>query len=93
MFELRSGNVALILFLISSSLMMSLGYRSKYLQRKVPLTRQYLSSQIGAIGSTLTNTDLAYEALGKFMKSPETVKIAPTNGGVNNIVQYCTKVR
>lgn len=46
------------------------------------------SSTIGAVGSKLTDTDLAMEALSKFLDSTEGISIEATSGGVNNIVQY-----
>ena len=47
-------------------------------------------SSIGAVGSKLTDTDLAVEALGKFFDTTEGVQLTPTTGGVKNIVQYVT---
>jgi hypothetical protein len=47
-------------------------------------------SSIGAVGSKLTDMDLAMEALGKFFESAEEIQLTPTTGGVNNIVQYVT---
>ena len=48
------------------------------------------SSTIGAVGSKLTDNDLAMEALSKFLDSTEGISIEATSGGVNNIVQYIT---
>jgi homoserine kinase type II len=49
------------------------------------------SNNIGAIGSKLTDMELAKEALGKFLDySTGDLEITPTSGGVNNIVQYVT---
>ena len=48
---------------------------------------QYMSSGVGAVGSMLTNNDLALEALEKF-GFPADTEMVPTTGGVNNIVQY-----
>jgi Ser/Thr protein kinase RdoA (MazF antagonist) len=46
----------------------------------------------GAVGSKLTNTDLAIEAIGKFFPDEDaaSVDMVATTGGVNNIVQYLT---
>jgi homoserine kinase type II len=53
------------------------------------LTKMGVSTaNIGAVGSKLTDMDLAYEALSKFLDSTEDVTLEPTKGGVNNIVQY-----
>jgi len=48
------------------------------------------SSAVGAIGSKLTDNALATEAVSKFYKNAAEVKITPTSGGVNNVVQYLT---
>jgi homoserine kinase type II len=48
------------------------------------------SSTIGAIGSTLTDTNLAMEALSKFLDTTDGITMEKTSGGVNNIVQYIT---
>jgi homoserine kinase type II len=49
------------------------------------------SNKIGAVGSKLTDMELAKEALGKFLDySTDGLEITPTSGGVNNIVQYVT---
>jgi len=46
---------------------------------------------IGAVGSKLTDLDLAKEALALFVgDDAEKTEIVPTSGGVNNIVQYVT---
>jgi homoserine kinase type II len=47
-------------------------------------------SSIGAVGSKLTEMDLAMEALGNFFDTTEGIQLTPTTGGVNNIVQYVT---
>lgn len=41
-----------------------------------------------SVGSTLTDVELAYEAVGKFIDAP--FELTPTSGGVNNVVQYVT---
>lgn len=46
------------------------------------------SSSKLSVGSTLTNTDLALEAVRAFFPDAGSVKITPTSGGVNNVVQY-----
>jgi hypothetical protein len=56
-------------------------------QRRI--TSQYMSTGVGAVGSLLTNNDLAIEALEKF-GIPAQCEMVPTTGGVNNIVQYIT---
>mmetsp|Transcript_18166 Transcript_18166/g.25853 ORF Transcript_18166/g.25853 Transcript_18166/m.25853 type:complete len:415 (-) Transcript_18166:57-1301(-) len=43
---------------------------------------------IGAVGSTLTDKDLAMEALALFLEKNNVTNMTPTTGGVNNIVQY-----
>jgi homoserine kinase type II len=49
------------------------------------------SNKIGAIGSKLTDMELAKEALSNFLDySTDDLEITPTSGGVNNIVQYIT---
>jgi homoserine kinase type II len=49
------------------------------------------SNNIGAIGSKLTDMELAKEALSMFLNySADGLEIIPTSGGVNNIVQYVT---
>jgi homoserine kinase type II len=48
------------------------------------------SATIGGIGSTLTDSNLAMEALSKFLDTTEGVTMETTTGGVNNIVQYVT---
>jgi len=56
-----------------------------------PMTLFSLSSStIGAVGSKLTDSDLAMEALSKFLDSTEGITMEATSGGVNNIVQYIT---
>lgn len=42
------------------------------------------------VGSKLNDLDIAKEALAKFYDDIEGIKIQPTTGGVNNIVQYIT---
>lgn len=42
----------------------------------------------GAIGSTLTDLELAKEALSQYFDDVDSIRISPTTGGVNNIVQY-----
>jgi len=49
-----------------------------------------VASNIGAVGSKLTDNELAMEALSNFIGSTEGVVMEPTSGGVNNIVQYVT---
>ena len=41
-----------------------------------------------SVGSTLTNVDLAREAVRQFFPLAEQVTLTPTAGGVNNVVQY-----
>ena len=41
-----------------------------------------------SVGSKLTNTDLAMEAVRSFFPNADAVKLTPTSGGVNNVVQY-----
>ena len=41
-----------------------------------------------SIGSTLTNVDLAMEAVRAFFPEASKVKLTPTSGGVNNVVQF-----
>eukprot|EP00557_Chaetoceros_sp_GSL56_P009736 CAMPEP_0176478626 /NCGR_PEP_ID=MMETSP0200_2-20121128/1285_1 /TAXON_ID=947934 /ORGANISM="Chaetoceros sp., Strain GSL56" /LENGTH=401 /DNA_ID=CAMNT_0017874573 /DNA_START=203 /DNA_END=1408 /DNA_ORIENTATION=- len=50
------------------------------------------SNAIGAIGSKLTDMDLAKEALSRFLdeETCKGVTMTSTTGGVNNIVQYVT---
>mmetsp|Transcript_15709 Transcript_15709/g.21623 ORF Transcript_15709/g.21623 Transcript_15709/m.21623 type:complete len:399 (+) Transcript_15709:82-1278(+) len=49
------------------------------------------SDSIGAVGSKLTNKELAFEGLAKFVDDdPSTVDMVPTTGGVNNICQFVT---
>jgi hypothetical protein len=48
------------------------------------------SKSIGAIGSTLTDKELAWEAIRKFVDETNVIAMEPTKGGVNNIVQYIT---
>lgn len=48
---------------------------------------------IGAVGSKLTDMELAREALSKFFDDDgylAKIRLTPTTGGVNNIVQYVT---
>ena len=55
------------------------------------LSRSPLKStmeDIGAVGSKLTNVDLAKEALALWTDDVDKVEMEPTKGGVNNIVQY-----
>jgi Ser/Thr protein kinase RdoA (MazF antagonist) len=49
-------------------------------------------AEIGAVGSKLTSSDLAKEAIGLWVGEGEVdkVEMEPTSGGVNNIVQYIT---
>jgi homoserine kinase type II len=60
--------------------------------RKATMTTTLFSSSaaasIGAIGSTLTDTSPAMEALSKFLESTDGITMEKTSGGVNNIVQY-----
>jgi homoserine kinase type II len=48
------------------------------------------TADIGAVGSKLTSKNIAIEALSKFLSEDivSKVDIVPTDGGVNNIVQY-----
>eukprot|EP00977_Amphora_coffeiformis_P006128 scaffold1325_cov138-Amphora_coffeaeformis.AAC.6 len=48
------------------------------------------TNSIGAVGSKLTDVELAKEALGKFFVDIADIQLKPTTGGVNNIVQYVT---
>ena len=50
------------------------------------------TATIGAVGSRLTNVELAKEALSKFWDADtaNAAELSPTTGGVNNIVQYVT---
>jgi len=53
-------------------------------------TETNASKSIGAIGSTLTDKELAWEAIRKFVDETDVISMEPTKGGVNNIVQYIT---
>lgn len=53
-------------------------------------TNTNINKSIGAIGSTLTDKELAWEALRMFVDETDVMDIQPTSGGVNNIVQYIT---
>ena len=46
------------------------------------------TEDIGAVGSKLTNIDLAKEALSLWVENVDKVDMEATKGGVNNIVQY-----
>lgn len=55
----------------------------------------YMSSSPGApstaklsVGSTLTNLDLAIEAVKEFFPDADKCSLVPTAGGVNNVVQF-----
>lgn len=48
------------------------------------------TEDIGAVGSMLTNEDLAREAIALWEDQVDKVAMEPTSGGVNNIVQYLT---
>ena len=50
------------------------------------------TSTIGAVGSKLTDMELAKEALSKFFDDDivSDIKLTPSTGGVNNIVQFVT---
>jgi hypothetical protein len=48
------------------------------------------TGNVGAVGSKLTDMELALEALGKFFDNTDGLQVTPTSGGVNNIVQYIT---
>lgn len=71
------------------SLASSFSMRASFVQRRCRNMAAFAST-IGAVGSTLTNSDLALEALAKFLRPSEIeeAEIVPTQGGVNNIVQY-----
>ena len=66
--------------------------KSNSMVLKSTTTETEATASIGAVGSKLTNVELAKEALSKFF-DPEVVdkiELTPTTGGVNNIVQYVT---
>lgn len=66
--------------------------KSNSMVLKSTTTETEATATIGAVGSKLTNVELAKEALSKFF-DPEVVdkiELTPTTGGVNNIVQYVT---
>jgi len=50
------------------------------------------NNNIGAVGSKLTDVELAKEALSKYFDTDlvDQLELSPTTGGVNNIVQYVT---
>jgi len=50
------------------------------------------AKNIGAVGSKLTDMELAKEALSKYFDDSlvDQLQLSPTSGGVNNIVQYVT---
>lgn len=50
------------------------------------------TNNIGAVGSKLTDVELAKEALGNYfdVNVVDQLELSPTSGGVNNIVQYVT---
>ena len=56
------------------------------------LSSTAVDEAIGAVGSKLTNNDLALEAIGEFFPDIDAtaVEMIATEGGVNNIVQYLT---
>merc|ERR1712048_39814 len=58
-------------------------------QRGVVVTSaETATADIGAVGSKLTDKELAVEALGFWVDSPASIPMEATSGGVNNIVQY-----
>jgi len=59
-------------------------------EQETPTTTTSASATIGAVGSKLTDMQLAKEALSKFLDNTEDLELTPTSGGVNNIVQYVT---
>jgi len=68
------------------------GHRTQY---RLKSTATDEETKIGAVGSKLTDKELAIEALGFWVDSPEVIqdivsKMEPSKGGVNNIVQYVT---
>ena len=48
------------------------------------------TEDIGAVGSMLTNEDLAREAIALWEDQVDKVAMEPTSGGDDNIVQYLT---
>lgn len=64
--------------------------RDKAIQLGMSSTVTPSTGNVGAVGSKLTDMELALEALGKFFDKTDDVQITPTSGGVNNIVQYIT---
>jgi len=64
--------------------------RNKAIQLGMSSTVTPSTGNVGAVGSKLTDMELALEALGKFFDKTDDVQITPTSGGVNNIVQYIT---
>lgn len=64
--------------------------RNKALQLGMSSSVTTSTGNVGAVGSKLTDMELALEALGKFFDKTDDMKITPTSGGVNNIVQYIT---
>ena len=57
---------------------------------KMSSVTETTATNIGAIGSKLTDMELAKEALSKFFDDITGIEVTPTTGGVNNIVQYVT---
>lgn len=87
----------LVFFVMSAGLALvrAFHYSSKGANRGQSTRLLSMSSAAGApsgaklsIGSTLTNTDLALEAVRAFYPDASSIKITPTQGGVNNVVQY-----
>ena len=64
--------------------------RNKAVQLGMSSTVTTATGNVGAVGSKLTDMELALEALGKFFDGTDGMQITPTSGGVNNIVQYIT---
>jgi homoserine kinase type II len=54
------------------------------------VTEETVAAPKSFVGSKLNDLDIAKEALAKFYDDIEGIKIEPTTGGVNNIVQYIT---
>jgi Ser/Thr protein kinase RdoA (MazF antagonist) len=46
------------------------------------------NNKVGAIGSKLTDLELAKEALSKYFDDVDNIRLTQTTGGVNNVVQY-----
>ena len=85
----------LLLVLVSASVAFRFAPTSMSRSRSLGGTQKMQMStteDIGAVGSKLTNLDLAKEAIALWVEEGEVEKVEmePTSGGVNNIVQYLT---